>query len=51
MTASVPAHETERYFAAGMDNLIAKPIEVRRLMEVIEASLAAPQITATSVAA
>ena len=34
-----------------MDNLIAKPIEVRRLMEVIEASLAAPQITATGVAA
>ncbi len=50
VTASVLAHETERYFAAGMDNLIAKPIEVRRLMEVIEASLAAPQITTTSAA-
>ena len=51
VTASVLAHETEGYFAAGMDSLIAKPIEVRRLMEVIEASLAAPKITATGPAA
>jgi len=40
VTASVLAHETEGYYAAGMDNVIAKPIEVQRLIEVIDQSLA-----------
>jgi signal transduction histidine kinase/ActR/RegA family two-component response regulator len=49
VTASVLAHETEAYFAAGMDNVIAKPIEVQRLIEVIEQSLAqAPVACAAS---
>ncbi|WP_304175493.1 ATP-binding protein [Phenylobacterium aquaticum] len=39
VTASVLAHETEGYFAAGMDHVIAKPIEVQRLLEVIELCL------------
>ncbi len=50
VTASVLAHETERYVAAGMDNLLAKPIEVRRLMEVLEASLTAPASATSAVA-
>jgi signal transduction histidine kinase/ActR/RegA family two-component response regulator len=49
VTASVLAHETEGYYAAGMDNVIAKPIEVQRLIEVIEQSLAqAPAAHAAS---
>ena len=32
VTASVLSHETARYFAAGMDDFIAKPIEVSTLI-------------------
>lgn len=49
VTASILAHETEAYFTAGMDDVIAKPIEVQRLIEVIERSLAqAPAVRAAS---
>ncbi|WP_420477636.1 ATP-binding protein [Brevundimonas sp. FT23028] len=32
VTASVLSHETEQYFTAGMDGVIAKPIELTRLV-------------------
>jgi len=32
VTASVLSHETSAYFAAGMDDVVAKPIEVERLL-------------------
>jgi signal transduction histidine kinase/FixJ family two-component response regulator len=41
VTASILAHETAGYFAAGMDHVVAKPIELQRLVEVLETSLAA----------
>jgi signal transduction histidine kinase/FixJ family two-component response regulator len=36
VTASVLSHETEAYFAAGMDDCIAKPIEIGLLLETIK---------------
>jgi signal transduction histidine kinase/FixJ family two-component response regulator len=36
VTASVLSHETEAYFAAGMDDCIAKPIEIGMLLETIK---------------
>ena len=36
VTASVLSHETDAYFAAGMDDCIAKPIEIGALLEAIE---------------
>ena len=33
VTASVLSHETEAYFAAGMDDFVAKPIEIGALIE------------------
>ncbi len=41
VTASVLSHETEQYFAAGMDDVVAKPIEFARLMSALEACLSA----------
>jgi len=35
VTASVLSHETETYFAAGMDDFVAKPIEIGALLETI----------------
>jgi CheY-like chemotaxis protein len=39
VTASVLSHETARYLAAGMDAVVAKPVEAHTLMAAIEASL------------
>ena len=36
VTASVLSHETDAYFAAGMDDFIAKPIEIRLLLEMVK---------------
>ena len=41
VTASVLSHETARYRAAGMDDVVAKPVETSILMAAIEACLAA----------
>jgi CheY-like chemotaxis protein len=40
VTASVLSHETARYLAAGMDGVVAKPVEAQSLMAAIEACLA-----------
>ena len=40
LTANAMAHQVAEYLAAGMDGHVAKPIEARRLYEVIEAALA-----------
>ena len=39
VTASVLSHETEAYFAAGMDDCIAKPIEIGALLETIRRAM------------
>lgn len=39
VTASVLSHETDAYFAAGMDDFIAKPIELPRLLASLEECL------------
>ncbi len=39
LTANAMRHQTAEYLAAGMDAVVAKPIEVRRLYEVIERML------------
>jgi signal transduction histidine kinase/ActR/RegA family two-component response regulator len=36
VTASVLSHETDAYFAGGMDDFIAKPIELPRLLTILE---------------
>jgi two-component system, sensor histidine kinase len=41
VTASVLSHETEAYFAAGMDDCIAKPIEIGLLLETIKRAVQA----------
>jgi signal transduction histidine kinase/CheY-like chemotaxis protein len=50
VTASVLSHETEAYFAAGMDDFIAKPIEIGVVLETIrrimDASGAQPEALA-----
>jgi len=56
VTASVLSHETEAYFAAGMDDFVAKPIEIGALLETIkraaqpEADAQAPAEPAPAVA-
>ncbi|HQN51385.1 MAG TPA: response regulator, partial [Phenylobacterium sp.] len=50
VTASVLTHETEAYYAAGMDNVIAKPIEATRLVEVLQQSLSQATPSAVQVA-
>ena len=49
VTASVLSHETDAYFAAGMDACIAKPIEIQALLETVHrvttALAEAPQAT------
>jgi len=42
LTANAMSHQVESYAAAGMDDFVAKPIEVRRLVEALENALAAP---------
>lgn len=39
LTASVQAYEIEAYFSAGMDDYLAKPIEMERLLAVLQAAL------------
>lgn len=39
VTASVLAHETDRYLAAGMDGFVAKPIAAQRLAAALDAAL------------
>ena len=51
VTASVLSHETDAYFAAGMDDCIAKPIEIGALLEAIERVMTAAQETPLSAAA
>ena len=40
LTANAMTHQVRQYLAAGMDGFIAKPIEVTRLFEALEAALA-----------
>jgi PAS domain S-box-containing protein len=40
LTANAMTHQVNQYLAAGMDGFVAKPIEVRRLFEALEAALA-----------
>ncbi len=40
LSANAMAHQVAEYLAAGMDNHVAKPIDARRLYEVIDAALA-----------
>jgi signal transduction histidine kinase/AmiR/NasT family two-component response regulator len=50
VTASVLSHETDAYFTAGMDDFIAKPIEIGVLLEtirrVVEAGAETPEAVA-----
>jgi len=39
VTASVLAHETKRYYVAGLDGVVAKPIEIGRLVAALETAL------------
>jgi CheY-like chemotaxis protein/anti-sigma regulatory factor (Ser/Thr protein kinase) len=51
LTANAMTHQVGQYLAAGMDGFVAKPIEVGRLFEAINAALApaeAPAAAATS---
>jgi CheY-like chemotaxis protein len=41
LTANVMSHQVASYRAAGMDDVVAKPIEIARLFEAIETCLAA----------
>jgi signal transduction histidine kinase/CheY-like chemotaxis protein len=41
VTANVMTHQVKGYRAAGMDDVVPKPVEFRRLVEAIEASLPA----------
>ncbi|HTX51498.1 MAG TPA: ATP-binding protein [Caulobacteraceae bacterium] len=40
LTANAMTHQVSQYLAAGMDGFVAKPIEVSRLFEALEAALA-----------
>ena len=40
VTANALAHQVEEYLAVGMDGHVAKPIEVSKLYEAIEAAIA-----------
>jgi CheY-like chemotaxis protein len=39
LTANAMTHQVNEYLAAGMDDFVAKPIEVRRLIAVLDAAL------------
>ncbi|MBI1198058.1 MAG: response regulator [Phenylobacterium sp.] len=43
VTASVLSHETERYRAAGMDDMLAKPIDVAALVDCLQQRFGAPR--------
>ena len=40
LTANAMTHQVAEYLAAGMDDFVAKPIEVARLFAAIDAALA-----------
>jgi signal transduction histidine kinase/ActR/RegA family two-component response regulator len=42
LTANVMAHQVEAYRAAGVDDVVGKPLEISRLLEVIAANLVEP---------
>jgi DNA-binding response OmpR family regulator len=44
-------HQVDEYLAAGMDDFVPKPIEVRRLVAALEAALSASRPAADAVAA
>jgi len=44
VTANALAHQVEDYLAAGMDGHVAKPIEVSKLYDAIEAAMAAARL-------
>ena len=44
VTANALAHQVEDYLAAGMDGHVAKPIEVTKLYDAIEAAMAAARL-------
>jgi PAS domain S-box-containing protein len=48
LTANAMTHQVSQYLAAGMDGFVAKPIEVSRLFEALEAALAAPSPAAST---
>lgn len=47
LTANVMAHQVSAYHAAGMDRVVAKPIEASALFRALEAGLAEDDVTAT----
>jgi PAS domain S-box-containing protein len=50
LTANAMRHQVETYDRAGMDGLVAKPIEIGRLMEALESALAARPVRAAGAA-
>ena len=46
LTANVMAHQISAYRAAGMDDVVAKPIEAGALFHAMEAGLAADDVAA-----
>ena len=46
LSANVMPHQVAEYLAAGMDGLIAKPIEVRAMLEAIRKALAGRAVEA-----
>jgi len=46
LTANAMTHQVNEYLAAGMDGFVAKPIEVRRLFEALEAALSVSTVGA-----
>jgi PAS domain S-box-containing protein len=50
LTANAMTHQVNEYLAAGMDGIVAKPIEVRRLFAALDAALSSVQIEAQGAA-
>ena len=44
VTANVMAHQTAQYMACGMDDVVAKPIEIQRLFDALQRQLDGPQV-------
>jgi CheY-like chemotaxis protein len=51
LTANVMEHQSASYRAAGMDGVVAKPIDAARLFEAIEACLTLQDRTGTTISA
>jgi signal transduction histidine kinase/ActR/RegA family two-component response regulator len=43
VSANAMAHQVEEYLSVGMDSHVAKPIQINRLQEALEAALSAPE--------